>query len=278
MSTWQVLVTAWDWEPSVLLGCAALLTAYVHECGWKITRQFVVFFSGIAVLAFALVSPLDTLGDYYLFSAHMVQHLLLVLIVPPLLLMGLPKGMIERARRWNLIYYAERVLARPSVAWIVGVGTIWVWHLPVLYEATLHNNLVHIFEHLSFLVTATIFWWPVFEAEIPRLSPLGTMIYLNAAGMATTFLGILLAFSPNVPYPSYANPVDVLGILPLIRQGWGLDVHTDQEIAGILMWVPGSFPYLLATFVVLARWFSSSETDLPKVHEGGGSEISRIQS
>ncbi|HBY95970.1 MAG: cytochrome c oxidase assembly protein [Ardenticatenaceae bacterium] len=262
MTTWQIFTSAWEWEPSIVVGCVALLVGYLAALRFRPTKAALWFAGGLLVLLLALVSPLDTLGDTYLFSAHMVQHLLLVLIVPPLLLLGIPPSLAERALQWPLAGRAERVLGQPLVAWLVGIVAIWVWHAPALYNAALNSEAIHIAEHLCFLVSATIFWWPVLM-PLPgrRLAPLATLLYIVPAAMANTLLGILLAYSPLGLYPAYLSPEDTLGILPLLRDSWGLSPKADQQLAGLLMWVPGGLVYLAALLGVLARWFGSPETD-----------------
>lgn len=284
MSSWYVLGTAWDWEPTVILGGVGLALVY----GWillshrsrergPIWPRALSALAGLVVLLFALVSPLDTLGDEYLFSAHMVQHLLLVLVVPPLLLLGIPLSFYRRALSIPSLRRIARVLTHPAVAWTLGVGTIWVWHLPVLYDGTLTNNALHIFEHLSFLVSATVFWAPTLVPALDyALSPIGTTVYLMGAGFVNCLLGVLLAFAPAVLYPTYLHPTDVLGILPFLRGDWGLDPQADQQLAGMLMWVPGSFPYIIVSFTILARWFIAGDgeaADAVSRGEHGGASL-----
>jgi len=160
MTTQQLLLTAWDWEPTVLIGCAALLVGYWVEAR-PVTARVALFVTAVVVMLLALLSPIDTLGDGYLFSAHMLQHLLLVLVVPPLLLLGIPPQVFERLLRWTPADKIERVLGRPLLAWSLGVGVLWVWHAPALYDLALRYQGVHVLQHLCFLVAATIFWWPV---------------------------------------------------------------------------------------------------------------------
>jgi cytochrome c oxidase assembly factor CtaG len=262
MATWQVIATAWDWDPTIALGCLALLAAYAFVAGFRFTRRALYFLLGDLVLLLALVSPIDVLGDYYLLSAHMLQHLLLVLVVPPLLLLGIPPGLWQRSKRWRLFRRCEHMLSQPAAAWLIGVLTLSIWHLPVLYEGALENENIHIVEHLCFIVSAVIFWYPAIVTEADRhLSSLAAMIYFNAAGMANTLLAILIAYSPHVLYSSYLQPQDPLGILSWIRDGWGLSAAGDQEIAGLMMWVPGSFPYLIASFAILIRWFANGDKE-----------------
>jgi len=264
MTTQQLVLTAWDWEPTVLIGCAALLVGYWVEAR-PVTARAALFVTAVVVLLLALMSPIDTLGDGYLFSAHMLQHLLLVLVVPPLLLLGIPPRVFERLLRWTPAGRTERALGRPLLAWSLGIGTLWVWHAPALYDLTLRYQGVHVLQHLCFLVSATIFWWPVI-APLPerrQLPALGAVVYLIAGGLTSSLLGIIITLAPLGLYPAYLHPVDRLGILPLIRgrSQWNFSALADQQVGGVLMWILSSPLYLLASAVALARWYGESEPD-----------------
>ena len=137
MTTWRLLTTAWDGEPSVLIGCAALIAGYVAMTRRRPSRDAGYFFAGVFVLLFAQCSPLDALGDSYLFSAHMIQHLLLLLIVPPLLILGIPAWLAAQWLGSPHVRMVERVLRQPAIAWLLGIGVMYLWHLPALYNATL---------------------------------------------------------------------------------------------------------------------------------------------
>lgn len=261
MMTWQVLSESWAWQPTVVLGCLALLAAYV-ALARPLTARAALFALGDVVILLALVSPLDTLGDTYLFSAHMLQHLLLILVAPPLLLLGVSPRLFERLLRWAPARRVERRLGHPVVAWTLGMGTLWLWHAPVLYQAALGNEGIHIGQHLSFLVSATIFWWPVIApAPLRRLSSLGAVPYLLASSVTSSVLGVMLTFAPPGLYPFYLHPVDTLGILPVLRGHWGLTMRTDQQLGGLLMWMLSSPIYLTALAAALARWYREPEPD-----------------
>lgn len=262
MTTWQLLTTAWDGEPSVLIGCVALVGCYVAATRRRPTRQAGYFFAGVLVLLFAQCSPLDALGDTYLFSAHMVQHLLLLLIVPPFLILGVPAWLAERWLASPRVRAAERVLRHPAIAWLLGIGTIYAWHAPALYNATLAHAAIHIAEHLCFLITGVIFWWPVC-APLPssRYAPLAAMLYLFTAAVANSALGIMLAFAAPGLYPAYLHPVDTRGFLSLIRDHWSVSAAMDQQLGGLVMWVPGGLLYLCAIIGTFLRWQNEAEAD-----------------
>jgi putative membrane protein len=262
MTTWQAFRTTWDWEPSVLIGCTALIGAYIAATRRRPSRHAWFFFAGILVLLVAQCSPLDALGDTYLFSAHMIQHLLLLLIVPPLLILGIPARLAERWLASPRARMAERTLRQPAVAWPLGIGAMYVWHIPALYNATLAHTGIHIAEHLCFLVTGAIFWWPVCAPlAATRYAPLAAMLYLFTAAVAGSVLGIILTFASPGLYPAYLHPLDTRGLLPLIRDGWGVSPSVDQQTGGLIMWVPGGLVYLCAIIGTLARWHSEEEEE-----------------
>lgn len=256
------LVSAWDWEPSVLAGCFALAIAYVVVTRCRSRAQACYFFSGVLLLFLDLASPVDVLGDGYLFCAHVVQHFCLALLIPPLLLLGLPGSLAEWILRRPRLAEVERALAASPVAWMLGVGTMIFWHVPAAFNAALENGGLHVLQHLSFLAGGTIFWWPVLQPiKERRLPPLPALPYLFSACICCTLLGAWLAFAPLDLYPAYLLPKDTLGILPLLRDGWGLSPRIDRELGGLLMWVPGCFVYLTAILTTMARWYGAQNEE-----------------
>jgi putative membrane protein len=262
MTTQELLLTTWDWEPSVVVGCAALVIGRYRAVTKGSGSSAVPFLFGVLLLLLALASPIDTLADTYLFSAHVVQHFLLALIIPPLWLLGLPRPITESALRVPRIRRIAQALAHPLLAWTLGVGAMIAWHLPPLFNASLANPALHIFQHLSFLITGVIFWWPVLApVEEQRMAPLHSIAYLFSACVCCSLLGALLTFTPPGAYPAYLNPDDHLGILRLVRTTWGLDPKTDQQLGGLLMWVPGCFVYLSGILATAARWYGATEQE-----------------
>lgn len=261
------MTATWAFEPTVILGCAALLAEYfIIARRFKIGQwRIVSFVTATLLLLLALISPIDTLGDYYLFSAHMLQHLILLLAVPPLWLLGIPAVLVKQFfKRWPWVQRIEQVMSKPLLAWLIGVVTVWVWHIPAFFNATLANETVHIFEHLTFLVSGVIFWWPVITKPLVSANYMPhwlAMIYLFLAAMVNSILGVILAFVPAGIYPIYLHPVDVFGILSVVRNNLRLSADNDQQIGGILMWVFGGPVYLLASFWSLARWYKQSEIE-----------------
>jgi putative membrane protein len=255
MSPWQPWSIGWDWEPSVVAGCSALAIGYFGLVRNRDLNRAPYFLAGVALLLLDLVSPIDTLGDQYLFSAHIVQHFLLALVIPPLLLLGTP------AFDLGAFSTLERNLGQPPVSWLLGVGTMLVWHIPVLFNAALANEALHVAQHVSFLITGTIFWWPILgPLEERHLQPLAAVSYLFSACVCCSLLGACLTFGPVGLYPAYLNPDDKLGILPLLRERWGLDPKSDRQLGGMLMWVPGCFVYLSGILSTVIRWYGTERT------------------
>jgi putative membrane protein len=265
---------AWSPAPAVLLGLAVAAVAY----GLGLRRlwragpaapaggQAVAFVAGLATVAAALVSPLDALAEV-LFAAHMAQHMLLVMVAAPLLVLGAPglplavalpprwRHRLARCRRQPAAAAARRLLTRPVVAWGVHVGALWAWHLPGPYQAALASDLVHAAEHASFLGTAVLFWWVVLSRDgRRRLAPGFAVLYLFAAALQGGALGALLTLAPAPLYPLQAAGSD----------GWGLAPLADQQLAGLVMWVPADLVYLGTAGVVFMRWLLSLERASPR--------------
>ncbi|HZO80985.1 MAG TPA: cytochrome c oxidase assembly protein [Candidatus Binataceae bacterium] len=267
------IALAWDPDFSVLLGCAALLVGYYLTHRAELSRA-PWFVAGVAAMLLALVSPLDPLGDEYLFSAHMLQHLALELAVPPLLLLGISPRFARAVVDYAPLGRVERALGNPLVAWPLGVGMLALWHLPALFDAALGDEYVHIFEHLCFLVSATIFWWPILS-PLPecRVAPLWAQLYLLGGAMANSLLGIWLTFAPAGLYAPYLHPADTLDVERLLRAGLGLTPALDQQIGGLLMWVGGGFVFLAVMVAEFLPWFAATAGESAPDARGLGAKL-----
>jgi cytochrome c oxidase assembly factor CtaG len=260
--TVSVLLSHWDFQPTVVAGCLLLGAGYLAWVKFNPQTKSLFFFTGIGVLTVSLISPLDGLGDTYLFSAHMVQHLLLLLISPPLMIVGLPEAATRRILERPVIGRIERKLSQPALALLAVVGVVWIWHFPPFYNFALANESVHAFQHLTFLASATIFWWPVFTPLEEKRMPAPTvLLYIFLASLADAILGIVLTFVPAGLYPAYLNPEDPWHILAILRNTWGITPQVDQQLGGLVMWVPGSLIYLTILLGCLLRWYNSPETE-----------------
>jgi len=248
MTTQQFLTYAWTWNIAALVLGGITLIAYVWAFG--VDGRILYLLTGLGVFVLTLASPLNTLAAGYLFSAHMLQHILLLLIVPALLLMGLPRWPSLGPRSW--------LIANPLVGWIAGVGAMWLWHARPLCNAAVSSRFVNVLQICSLLLLGAIFWRQILAPrEEERMSPPGAVLYLFSACVACSILGILITFSPVSVCPIYAQPpVDRLGIASLIQSNWGITPDKDQQIGGLLMWVPMCLVYLTAIIAQLARWFA----------------------
>jgi putative membrane protein len=256
----EFLKTAWEWYPSVVIGCILLMAAYMFATGFERSRRTLYFALGNLALLLTLCGPLDVLGDDYLFSAHMLEHLSLELIVAPFLVLGLSRMFIRKVLAVRWVRKIEEVLGTPLIAWCLGIGVLWIWHLPAFYNAALQNERLHIFQHLTFLVSASVFWWPILAPPgYRRLNTLPAIFYLYFGGLANSILGALLTFAPVGLYPLYIHPENEFGALNLIRNGWGISVKADQQLGGLFMWVIGGAIFLWAILMVYARWYRGNE-------------------
>jgi len=250
---------SWEWHPTVVAGCAALLAGYLAAVRPLVARRVAAWTGGVLLILLTLVGPLDVLGDEYLFSAHMAEHLVFLVVVPPLLLWGLPPAAVRRLLRHRTLAAIESVLRRPVVAWLTAIVTLYAWHAPTLYNAALADERIHILQHLSFLVTATIFWWPVLSPLAGRrLHGAAAIVYLFLAAVANSVLGALLTFAPTGLYPLYDRPTGDSAVLALVRGQWALDPRADQQLGGLLMWVVGGLFFLWAVLAMYGRWYRES--------------------
>ncbi len=247
MTTEQFFLFAWTWNPIVLAIAAAALATYLFA--FRVRQRVGWFLAAEIVFLFALVSPISALANGYLFSAHMLQHILLLLIVPGLLLMSLPRSF---SLSWR-----SRLFGHPVVCWVAGVGAMWLWHYPVLCNAAVTSTSVYSLQTASLLILGTLFWSQVIAPrEEERLSPPAAVLYLFSACVACSVLGIILTFSPVTVCPIYAmTAVDPLRMSDTIRSSWAMTPERDQQIGGLLMWVPMCFIYLGAIFAQIVRWF-----------------------
>lgn len=249
MSTTGLLLSLWRVDPLALAACVATAIVLVARRSQLGSRALWIG-SAAVVLVAALASPIGSLADGYLFSAHMLQHLLLVLVVPPLALIGWPARREERPA-------SSRRRLHPLLPWLLGVGAMWLWHEPRLCDAASSNPVVHRVQEVSLLAMGAAFWWPVLSPRTSgRLPPLAGVLYLFTACVACTLLGIVITFSPVEVCSVFAHPVDRLGVMPLVRDGWGLSAERDQQVGGLLMWVPACLVYGIGIMGQLARLFA----------------------
>jgi cytochrome c oxidase assembly factor CtaG len=254
-----ILLTTWTTDPLPWIGIALATAGYLAAVrlvnrrhpvtpvpGWRVAA----WLGGVGAIAIALVSALDAYADS-LFSAHMVQHLLLTMVAPPLLALGAPGTLALRAaspqvRRSVLLPIlhsrAVQAVSWPPLGWIVFTVVMWATHFTPLFNAALENEAIHSAEHVLYLSAGALFWWPVIGADPTRwhLRAVPRMVYLAAQMPPNTAVGLAIYFAPAVLYPHYA----------LLTRTWGPDPLADQQVAGILMW--GAGDVILLGALVLA--------------------------
>jgi cytochrome c oxidase assembly factor CtaG len=277
MSTKTLLLTAWELDAFVAIMCALALGAFVwlaRRDGTHLARRAAFFATALSLFALAFVSPVGALSRGYLFSAHMLQHLLLVLVVPPLALLAFPKEGIHKKSGEETKPNALRHVA----SWGLGVGAMWLWHAPTLCDAAAQSTNVQRLQTISLMLMGGAFFWPILGPRASsRLTPFGGMLYLFTACTGCTLLGILVTFSPVQVCSVYAHPVDRLGALSLIRDGWGLTPKADQEIGGLLMWVPGCMIYAGSIVAMYARYLGEESSTASTAHGLGQGSASTPQ-
>jgi putative membrane protein len=259
------LATAWSFEPVVVTAMAtaaflyyrgtSLMLSRTTRSAPGIRRSRLLFTLGLLALVTALVSPLHELGGV-LFSAHMSQHELLMTVAAPLLVLGQPGAPFAwalplRARRrfaaiatrkwmrgfWGLVSSAPG-------AWILHGAAIWIWHVPRLYDASVGSELVHSLQHYSFVATALLFWWSMFRAARGHRAGVAILCLFTTA-LHTGLLGALLSSIDAPIYLAYDSTLN-----------WGITPLEDQQLGGVIMWVPGGIPYLIAALLLFARWLT----------------------
>jgi cytochrome c oxidase assembly factor CtaG len=217
--------------------------------------------TGIFILILATFSPLEFLGQYYLLSAHMTQHVLLLLVIPPLLLSGTNPEFIQKASRNSIFLKTGNIVFYPIIAWFFGVGSMWVFHIPNLVMAIHGSMFLMTLQMVFLLVAGLIFIWPVLTPlKWKKLEPLPGSVYLFLACVCCTILGILIVFAPAGMFNTQMSMQDPL-VLDLIQQKWGITQEIDQQAGGLIMWVPTCIVYLTIILISLLRWFMLPDSE-----------------
>lgn len=255
----------WNWDPGVtaaLVGTLVLFGLGLRRRGFpRLGRmswaRVGAFLTGLAALVAAIISPLDQHAEQQ-FSLHMVQHMILIVIAAPLLiaarpgatlLLGLPLSFSRALGRvWRRLHGVQsrlRWLESPALAWVVHATTLWLWHIPGPFEAALKIRWVHDLEHITFLGTAMWFWWTIAQLIRSRSVKVGVAFFsLFTMALQSGLLGVLITFSRVPWYPTYVELAPLLHITAL----------ADQQLAGVIMWVPAGTIYFAAAIGILYRW------------------------
>jgi putative membrane protein len=277
-------LTTWSDQPLPWIGIALAAAGYLtavrlvnraHPSTRVRAWRVAAWLAGVAVIGVALVSALDVYAES-LFTVHMVQHLLLAMVAPPLLAFGAPVTLALRAsstklRRSFLLPVLHSGLARavswPPIGWVLFAVVMWATHFSPLFNAALGDEAVHSAEHLLYLSAGLLFWWPVIGADPIRwrLSPAARMVYLATQMPFNTAVGLAIYFAPAILYPHYAS----------LGRTWGPDPLTDQQLAGIVMWGAGDVILLGALIVAIEAWLRADERRSRRSRERATSNVDR---
>ena len=263
------LLSSWSFDPLVVVGLTVSAGLYIaglarlwsgSHAGAGIRRwQAAAYAAGWLSLIIALVSPVHAWGEV-LFSAHMTQHEILMLVSAPLIVMGRPMiatlWALPQSRRLPVgrffdegaIKRAWRFLTNPAVAWAVHAAALWIWHIPALFQATLESDLVHTLQHASFFGSALLFWWAIVNEKRGLASYGAGVLYLFTTSIHSGLLGAFLTFTHRVWYPIYSGST----------AQWGLTPIEDQQLGGLIMWVPAGLVYIGAALIMFAGWLRES--------------------
>lgn len=264
--TLSLILRSWSWQPAIWLGLILAAAGYAYGFHYlrrhgrleRLRRQGLIkrnqpwyFAAALVVLFLALLSPIDTLSNI-LFLMHMTQHVLLVMVAAPLLLLGLPAPFLSPLMQNVRLKTILAWLTHPVIAFTLYNLTLVVWHIPALYEAALQNEFWHDLEHALFFYTAVLSWWPLLSPvpELPRLSYPAQILYIFLIAIPAGLLSAVLVFSEQVFYPTYAAAPRL----------WNLTALADQQAAALVMMIPGKAIYFMALTIIFFIWFNQEET------------------
>ncbi|HKW48179.1 MAG TPA: cytochrome c oxidase assembly protein [Gemmatimonadaceae bacterium] len=248
LSPWRFSV-----HPSIVIGITALAVLYLWRAhvaareGYELGRTKPALFTlALVVLFLSLNGWLHDLSDSYLFSAHMVQHLVLALVVAPMLIMATPGWMLRPALAYRPVEVTARWLTSPFRTFAIFNVVMCGWHLPPLYNLALTHHPVHIGQHLMFLVASVLMWWPILSPlpELPRIAYPMQMLYLFLMSIPMSIVAVYIAYADSVLYPTYAAAPRI----------WGISPMQDQLIGGLIMWIPGGLFFFAVISVIFFRW------------------------
>ncbi len=265
------------WSAPIGVNVSLFVAVLIYTKGWLHLHKtfpnlisawrFAAFFAGIISLSIAVGSPLDAFDDVSL-SVHMVQHLLLMAIAPPLILLGAPalpllqgipqamaRGIVGPFLRWSLVKRLARFISNPAICWLAAALALIGWHIPVVFELALRSHSWHELEHATFFVTGLLFWWPVIQPwpSTARWARWSIPLYLFCATLPCDALSGFLTFCDRVVYTSYLSAPQILTASPL----------QDQEFAAALMWVSVTIIFLVPAVVVTIQILSPGSANLP---------------
>jgi putative membrane protein len=264
---------SWSFEPEVVIPLAIVAVWFAigvirrhGKPGWS-GLQITSFIAGWLTLFAALVSPIHKLGSL-LFSIHMTQHELLMIIAAPLLVLArpvtwfvwaLPFRWRETSGRWTKkrqFAAMWSVMTLPLFVWLLHGSTLWAWHVPFLYDASVEHDWVHALQHTTFLGTALLFWWTLIHGRHGRMTYGVGVLYVFTTAIHTSILGALMTFTNQLWYPIYGGRTSAFNLTPI----------EDQQLGGLIMWIPAGVIFIILGLWLMAVWLRESEKRVAYTH------------
>jgi cytochrome c oxidase assembly factor CtaG len=256
----QGWLSQWNWNPVALILLILLVGAYFYSIG-PLRRKYqlsdtvsrgrvVAFLLGVVVIVLCVITPLQAIA-HILFTGHMIQHMLLALGAAPLLVVGIPDWLARFYLRPRLLLFVWRWATMPFIAALLFNANMWIWHAPAVMNVMMMNEWEHYLSLVLYLVTGLLFWSPLFGAQVEGLFSLnaaGKLVYILLSDMPMVLLGAGLTFTPPL-YPMYAATAHLLGWSPAL----------DQQLGGLIMWIPGGLYLIVIASIVLIQWFMQME-------------------
>ena len=261
------LFSHWHLDSIMAIFLICICLGYFYLTHFKMVKKSIYFFAGLLLVIVSVGSPLRFLAENYLMSAHMASHVILLLIASPLLVMGISNTDDKVLRR-----FSEILVKFPWLPWMAGVCIMWFWHIPSVFNRLFESqdtndfnslNNLHFLQNIhliSLILCGILFSWPVIGPVTSlRIAPLNAVLYLSGACIFCSVLGLLITFAPTGVYTGFIHPQDHFGYLNLIRNEGGISAAVDQQIAGLIMWVPGCLIYLTGSMYLLMKWFKQRD-------------------
>ena len=256
------LFSYWQMDTGMIIFVIVLVFFYLLLTEFRFYKKTIYFIAALIMFIIAVASPLHFLGMNYLFSAHMVAHIILLLIAAPLMVAAIPANNRFKKRMKS---FSKKTSAKPIVCWLIGVGIMWFWHIPYIFKQMM---VIHDMAHVqsiqymaivnagSLLLSGMLFSWPIINPYPQyRIAPMHGVFYLSIACVFCSLLGLLITFAPAGTY-SYNMPMDPYGFSSIIKSQWRISAAIDRQMAGLIMWVPCCFLYLIAIMFLFKQWFN----------------------
>lgn len=254
-------IPEWFWDVALAGGLAVASAVYATGVArmWRsagvghgIRRwQVACYAAGMLSIVFAVLSPFDGLADVF-FAAHMSQHEVLMLISAPLIVLGqpsIPAAWATSLARRPGVAASWRAITNPLVVLALHAAVLWIWHIPRLFEAALHSESVHAGQHVLFFATAALFWWAIIHGRYGRVGYGVSVVYVFVTALHSSILGALATIAPSAWYPTHAERALARGVDPM----------ADQQLAGLIMWIPTGVIFVAVALALLAAWIGESE-------------------